>query len=168
MRNLSESLAFVKSQGAYHVKQSDRRDIPPGKAERHQAIAERFGELAAELELMAKDDPSSDGAASAELAIPRQLRLGDISDLPPSLRAELNISQADQSEQQIIDVIRGFDGIAAVDEILVGLWRTHKVEAKRRQLGSKLYRMTRKDLIHSVPKRRGLYSLTPIDGAERR
>ena len=48
--------------------------------------------------------------------------------------------------------------------ILVGLWRSYKVETKRRQLGSKLYRMTRKSLIHSVPKRRGLYSLTPIDG----
>jgi hypothetical protein len=165
MTNLAESLAFVKSQGAYHVKQSSRRDIPSGKAERHEAIAERFGELAQELEFMAEDGPSGDGAASVELVIPRQLRLGDLSDLPASLRAELNISAADQSEQQIIEVIRDFEGVAAVDEILVGLWRKYKVETKRRPLGSKLYRMTRKDMIHSVPKRRGLYSLTPIDGA---
>jgi hypothetical protein len=166
--NVTESLAFVKSQGAYHLKQSGRSDIAPGKASKHQAIADRFDQLAQELERMAHDEGVAEGGPAAVPTVPRQLRLGDLSDLPPSLRAELNISEADQSEQQIIEVIKGFDGVAAVDEILVGLWRRYKVETKRRQLGSKLYRMTRKSLIHSVPKRRGLYSLTPIDGAKGR
>jgi hypothetical protein len=167
MLNLAESLAFVKAQGAYHVKQSDRRDIDPAKSAKHKEIAGRFDALAQELERLGADDNAADANGVAS-TLPRQLRLGDISDLPPSLRAELNISEADQSEQQIIEVIKGFDGIAAVDEILVGLYRKYKVEGKRRQLGSKLYRMTRKNLIHSVPKRRGLYSLTPIDGAKGR
>jgi hypothetical protein len=158
--SVTESLGFVKAQEAYHAKQADRADIAPQKSLRHKEIASRFGQLATELEQIGCEN----GPPEASPLLPgRQLRLGDISDLPPSLRAELNISETDQAEQQIIEVIRGLDGVAAVDEILVGLWRKYKVEGKRRSLGSKLYRMTRKNLIHSVPKRRGIYSLTPIE-----
>jgi hypothetical protein len=159
--NASESLAFVKSQKAYHARQASRQDILPGKAERHEELINAFSDLE---DLLAQRG-SRDEPRSTPTVIPGRLRLGDISDLPPSLKAELNVSEADQAETQILEVIGSFDGFAAVDEILVGLWRKFKVETKRRTLASKLYRMTKKRLIHSVPKRRGFYSLTPINGS---
>ena len=78
--NLAKSLAFVKSQSAYHAKQSGRSDIDPSKAAKHQAIAGRFDELADDIERMVHDDRSPNGSG-AVTRMPRQLKLGDISDL---------------------------------------------------------------------------------------
>ena len=49
-------------------------------------------------------------------------------------------------------------GIASIDEIMVGLWRLTSEEHELEVLASKIYRMTRKDILHSVPGRKGIYS----------
>lgn len=86
-------------------------------------------------------------------------RLGDLSDLPEALRKQIASVRLDDLEEKIIKTIRErFDGIANVDEIIVGLYRDHQyVTEDRRQLANKLYRMQKAGLVESVPKRKGIY-----------
>lgn len=86
-------------------------------------------------------------------------RLGDLSDLPEALRKQIASVKLDDLEEKIIRTIRErFDGVANVDEIIVGLYRDHQyVTEDRRQLANKLYRMQKAGLVESVPKRKGIY-----------
>lgn len=86
-------------------------------------------------------------------------RIGDISDLPEAVRkvvaghSEINV--------QIIDVIRSLDGAANVDEIIVFLFRRHGVmTTSRRELASRLYRMTVLDQLVSIKGRKGVFGLS--------
>lgn len=84
-------------------------------------------------------------------------RIGDLADLPDELKAELQVAKVSELEQEIISVIEGLDGVANVDEILVGLWRCHEKLLKRQYLSNKLYRMGMARQIISVPKKKGVY-----------
>lgn len=88
-------------------------------------------------------------------------RLGDLSDLPEALRKQLSATKLDDLEQKIVDTLRRrFDGVANVDELIVGLYREFGyITDDRRSLASKLYRMCQSGLIASVPKRKGVYKV---------
>lgn len=89
-------------------------------------------------------------------------RLGDLRDLPAELLRQLPSARMDELERQIVDLIGSeFDGVAAVDEIFVALFRRSGVIHDRRKLSSKLYRMvnSKPPLLEAVPKRRGVYRL---------
>ena len=100
---------------------------------------------------------------SADENIPNDLgaavgtRIGPVDDLPAELREQIKSVGIDELERKIIEVVRDFDGIASVDEILVGLYRAHGLIEEREQLTRKLYRMTKKALLAPEPKRRGIY-----------
>ena len=88
-------------------------------------------------------------------------RIGDVSDLPEELLQQLNIAKLDDLETKVVAVLRDkFEGVANVDELMVGLYRGygHLVD-DRRGFSNKLYRMQKAGLIESVPKRKGVYKL---------
>lgn len=85
-------------------------------------------------------------------------RVGDLDDLPEALRRELQIGRMKESEQQIVDVIaNAYDGVANVDEILVGLFRVSGNVHPRQFIANKLYRMAQAGHLVSVPKKKGVY-----------
>ncbi len=68
----------------------------------------------------------------------------------------------DELETQIVIVMKACEGNDAnLDQILVGLYRKFKVAQQRRFLQNKLYRMSKKGLVHQVPGQRAVYTLTP-------
>lgn len=85
--------------------------------------------------------------------------LGDISDLPPELRQELSLPQADELEERIHAVLVSYGGTADLDQILIGLYRRFGEVQKRRFVQNKLYRMSRKSMVFSVPHKRGTYTI---------
>ena len=86
-------------------------------------------------------------------------RIGDTSDLPESLRNELKILKSSTMEGKITDVIDNlYERIATIDEILVGIYREHKVAQKRHLLANKLYRMAKEGSVHAVKGKKGVYS----------
>lgn len=93
-------------------------------------------------------------------------RLGDLSDLPEALRKQIAVAKLDDLEEKIIKTIRDrFEGVANVDEIMVGLYRDHQyITEDRRQLANKLYRMQKAGLVESVPKRKGVYRVQQTEG----
>lgn len=88
-------------------------------------------------------------------------RLGDVSDLPEEVRKQLHAIKLDDLESKIVATLRDrFEGIANVDELIVGLYRDHRhIVDDRRMLANKLYRMCKSGLLESVAKRKGVYKL---------
>ena len=95
--------------------------------------------------------------------LPKNLgrRLGDLSDLPEALRAQIVVAKLDDLEAKIIKTMtERFEGVANVDEIIVGLYRDFEyITEDRRQLANKLYRMQKSSLLDAVPKRKGVYKV---------
>ena len=86
-------------------------------------------------------------------------RLGDISDLPEGLRKLLKSAKLDDFEEKILSTIKTrYDGVASIDEIMVGLYRDFQyVVDDRRMLAGKLYRMTKSGHLERVEKRKGVF-----------
>lgn len=99
--------------------------------------------------------------AQKRLSAPIPKSLGDVSDLPPELLKELSVVETDDLEEQILTVMRACPEDANLDQVLVGLYRKFKVVQTRRFIQNKLYRMSRKELIHAVAGHRATYSLKP-------
>lgn len=96
------------------------------------------------------------------IAAPVPKALGDLTDLPEELLRELSVKRMDDLEEQILTVMRACpDNEANLDQVLVGLFRKFKTVQTRRFIQNKLYRMSQKELIFSVPGQRAVYSLTP-------
>jgi hypothetical protein len=78
------------------------------------------------------------------------------------LLRELSVKKNDELEDQILTVIRACDdGEAGLDQVLVGLYRKFKVVQTRRYIQNKLYRMSKKELVFTMPGHRAAYSLHP-------
>jgi hypothetical protein len=95
-----------------------------------------------------------------EIEIPQNFgrRFGEIDDLPDALKAQLQAIKVGDVEQVIIDMLRDdFEGIANLDEILVGLYRRKREVFERQFISNKLYRMNKAGLVASVPKKKGVY-----------
>lgn len=88
-------------------------------------------------------------------------RFGAIEDLPAALKAQLQAIKVGDIEQVIIDMLRDdFEGIANLDEILVGLYHRKREVFERQFISNKLYRMNKAGLVVSVPKKKGVYRTT--------
>lgn len=85
--------------------------------------------------------------------------LSDMSDLPPEIRKELNISESDKLSMDICKVLEMAGEPLGIDQILIGLYRLKNRAENRAALSRKLYRMTKDEEIISVPKRKGIYAL---------
>ena len=71
--------------------------------------------------------------------------LGDISDLPDELKAELSAIKTDDVEDQIFTIINSCEGKQAnIDTILVELYRRFQGVHKRTYITNKLWRMVNK------------------------
>jgi hypothetical protein len=85
-------------------------------------------------------------------------RVGNLDELPESLRAQLQVGKIGEVEREIITIIRDtFAGIANVDEILVGLYRQTGEVHERQPLANRLYRMGQAGHLISVPRKKGVY-----------
>ncbi len=94
-------------------------------------------------------------------SLPQDLgkRLGELSELPAELKAQLQATKMDELGQQIYDSIKGLDRCANLDEILVALYRKTGKIHKRQYISNKLYRMSRNGGIESVKGKKSVYRI---------
>lgn len=142
---MSKHLESVKDSADFLRSKIDMASTDKGASELSKRVA-------------ALDDAYDHFKSLEALTQPLNPELGDLSDLPSELVEELNVAKADELENQIFTVMSAFGGTATLDQILVGLFRKFKVVQKRRFLQGKLYRMSKSELIWSVPDRKGAYS----------
>ena len=86
-------------------------------------------------------------------------RLGDLKELPEELRKQLQGSKFLELEAEIIEIIEELEGMANIDEILVGYYKKFSKVKKRQFIAGILYRMCRDGLIYSVEGKKGVYKL---------
>lgn len=145
---MPDALVKVKALAADYRKwaKGSEDEGQTARAKRQTGYAEILEDVVQELE----------SARKRLLSVPTEY--GDLSDLPPSVIAQLNLAKIDELEQQMRDIVAAANGKeVGLDSIIIELWRRHKVEQERRFIMNKLYRMAQKGLINSVEGRKGVY-----------
>lgn len=90
----------------------------------------------------------------------------ELEGLPEELLNELSISDADKVEFTIQQIIDDNGGVISLDRLLVDMFKKTGKIYKRNALTSKLYRMSNKGMVFSVPNKKGVYSTSLIEGEE--
>ena len=161
--DLAKHIGFVNEQVAFHQAQAEQYTTSNNerRAHRHLGIADRYRELVALLEQLQAQE-------TAKLNAPSKLALTweEVEGLPEALRAELSISEGDRLEFDIAEIVRDFGGAASLDRLLVELYKRTGEIYGRTWLNNKLYRMMQKQTLFSVPGRKGIYSIEPMDKEE--
>ena len=160
-------IELVKSQLAFHETQAEKFANEPRRADRHHATASRFRVLLSDLEavqalLVAHPDIDQPRTVPPRLSLSWE----EIEDLPPEILSELSISDSDRSEFLIQGAIRELGGVASLDRLIVYLFKSIGESYKRTALNQRLYRMSQKDMVFSVPGKKGVYSLREMSEEE--
>lgn len=165
VEKLASHIEFVKSQIEFQQRQAIRFAQEPRRSRLHIGAVERFKSLLADLELLMNrinENPELLNVRSAVSAPRLGLSWEEIHGLPQELLEELSISESDKTEFIISSLITELGGVASLDRLLVALYRQSGEITKRAALNQRLYRMVQKELICSVPGKKGVYSIHPI------
>ena len=84
--------------------------------------------------------------------------LGDLSDIPDELKAELSAIKTDDLENQIFTIINADGGESNIDTILIELFRRFGVVQRRTYITNKLWRMTQKEGLIWPAEGKGYYT----------
>ncbi len=120
--------------------------------------AKRQGQVADNLELVAAELESA-----RKRLRPLSSDFGDLSDLPEDVLQQLNLSKLDELDQQLRDIVASADGgEVGINQIIIELWRRHRITKSRTYVMNKLYRMAQKGTITSVEGKKGVYCVPKI------
>ena len=159
--DLEALTSFVNEQIGFHQQMADQaeREGNDRRLTRHQTIMARYADL---LMVLFDYRERTRKPSVKRLALTWE----EVHDLPPELLKELSVSDGDKLEFEIIKVMEDMGGVASLDRLLVALYRTTGEVYQRTWLNNRLYRMGQKEMIHSVPGKKGVYSLEPMDKDE--
>jgi hypothetical protein len=172
MKNLAEFVPFVNKQVAVHQGKAKKLvSKEPSISKIHAQLASQFDELRQAIEaavlqpatpIESQSDVNLDDLLSSATAItPRA-----ISGLPPALIEQLQVSESDRINWTILEIIeRTPEKMIALDILLIALYKVTGQIFDRTELGSRLYRLGRKDEVFSVPGRKGVYTTIKQSGA---
>jgi len=157
MDGIEEFVDFVKDQGAFHARQAEKFGADERRRRLHQETSRKFDELCSFL-LRANEMVSTRPVNTHRLGISWH----ELEGLPPELLEELSITDSDRLDYTIVEIMSNLGGVATLDRILIDLYRTTGEIMKRQNLNARLYRMAQKDLVYSVPGKKGVYSTAPV------
>jgi hypothetical protein len=150
MKILADFRPFVKGQMDFHARRARNPQYSTERQKIHQATADDFMAL---LEAIETAPPPT-----VKTSDPLTLLPEDIAGLPPELLAQLNISEGDKLDATIVEVINEAGGTLLLDKILIGLYKKTGEIHQRTQTISRIYRMGKRGLVHSVSGRKGVYT----------
>ncbi len=162
MDKIEEYIDFVNSQLAFHSKRAANSSYNSTRQLLHKQTADKFSNLKKFLE------NCKDNTGHVAFDKPRQLSLSweEIDGLPEELLSELSVTDSDKLDYSIVSLVDQSGGVATLDRILVALYKTNGEIIKRSTLNARLYRMAQKDMIYSVPGKKGVYSTKPLTEEE--
>lgn len=161
MSKLSEFLPFVKAQIAHNERCLKKFKVNSRGWRDCNKRVTQFTQLHDVIEQQDLDSPAQ---PPLNEKLPRlNLLPSDLEGLPPELVAELAISESDQADFQILAAVEANGGIASLDQILIRLFKTTGEIHKRSRLNSKLYRLSQKGMLKSVPGKKAVYALSLFD-----
>lgn len=146
---MSDTLDAVKTLVAEYRRLAKNSEVDdPARAKRQTSVADNLDALILELEIARKR------------LRPLSTDYGDLSDLPEEVLQQLNLAKLDELDQQLRDIVASADGTdVGINQIIIELWRRHKVAKSRTYIMNKLYRMAQKGTITSVEGKKGVYRI---------
>lgn len=159
--NMPHFINFVNEQIDYQVQRSEHYDKQNDavRADAYRKRSEQFRQLAEFIQQNCSQNLSP-------LKPSIYISPDDIKNLPQELLDQLNISDSDRSDFQIIEAIDSVGGIASIDKILIAYYHLTKQIYDRQKLMAKLYRMSVKGMLFSHPHKKGIYSTSEINESE--
>jgi hypothetical protein len=148
---MSDPLETVKNRimhGYEHAAKQCFEDGQHSKGEEFRDLANALAQTISELEQLRK----------ASKPIPL-FEGDDISDLPKELLAELSVTKTETIEDQVFQIVKSAGGKSNIDTILVYLYRNYGEVQTRKYVQNKLWRMAQKEILWSVPGKKGWYTL---------
>lgn len=126
-------------------------------------LAERYRTHLAQLEtvhsfVQENAQPESTGGGGLSFVSNTSLHPSEIKDLPGELIEQLNISESDHQEIQILDIFDKVGGELGLDNLIVALYKETGEIFERQKLTGKIYRMINKGMLYSRPHKKGVYS----------
>jgi hypothetical protein len=172
MSILLKHLPIVKEQWDFHEKMALKPGPNSFRNTLHKTTAQKLAALHADLQVAdaALDGPkpkSESDAPKARGSLQLSLSFEELNGLPQELIDEL--TGADKLDFAIVNAIEDAGGVITLDRLLIALYRKTEEIHKRDFIISRLYRMGQKNLIFSVPGKKGVYSteqLTAEDAAK--
>lgn len=149
---MADALDSVKALVAdYRRLARDSEAENPTRAKRQAQISDNLESVVQELQ------------SARQRLRPLSADFGDLSDLPEEVMQNLNLTKVDELEQQARDIVASADGAeVGLDQIIIELWRRHKVTKSRTYVMNKLYRMAQKGTITSVEGKKGVYCVPKV------
>ncbi len=127
---------------------TEREAGEPSKATELESMAATLTVASAEMERL------------QDMVSPLPASIGNIRQYPDKLRVQLSKGKIDRMDEKIIAVINAREGEADLDQILVGLYLKFEIIERRRYLQSKLYRLSRLNVVAPVPGKAGAFRTT--------
>ena len=165
---LVEHIQLVKDQLGFHERQAVKFEREPHRASVHSRTAEGFRALLADLLKLEDWQAAHPNWMTAPERKAKRLALSweEVEGLPKEILDELSVSEADHAEFNIVSAIRANGGVTSLDRIIVYLHKEFDEYPKRAPLNQRLYRMVQKEMIYSVPGKKGVYSIEPLTEEE--
>jgi hypothetical protein len=167
---LEDHIALVNSQLDYYEGQIERfpPDNPryrPAQIDMYRRLYERHMGLLKYLEAQRarqiQPSPTPQSTPTESSVAPTPESTGDdedLSDLPPELLAQLSGRAKKGSSDPLVQIINDRGGTAALDEILIDLYRRTKEIGVRNVISNKLYRLTKQGFVRAIEGKRGVYT----------
>lgn len=160
METIPRFIKFLKSRQSFQERKM-RQLIKshPDAARKHEEAAKNFSEIVQWLEEYGKTPSSTSSASETPSEDLFSLNPLEIGEFPEEFRQELNISQGDEQDAQVIELLKIANRPLDLNELLIGCWRKFNVQHKRNLLTARLYRLAKRNEVHAVGK--GTYALGP-------
>ena len=158
MKILPEHRSFVKGQLDFHERQSGKWAHDERRQKRHMETAEHFKSLHEYL-LNLEDVCTLAPTKVAPKISSTSVSWEEAQELPHDLLAELSVSETDKAEFEILSILDAQGGTASLDRILVEYYRATGEVVKRATMVNRLYRMASKELVVSLPGKKGVYAI---------
>ena len=174
MSILSQHTPFVKEQIAYYDRMAVKFRAQPDKQKVYIDVATKLRALLEDMENGASQNistshTSKDYSTLSEklpanfFSNPLALAPTDYAGLEKDLLSELNITEGDKLDSVIVDLINAAGGMLVLDKIIIGIFHLTGEKHQRISMTSRLYRMAKKNLVYSVPKKKGVYTTVKPD-----
>ena len=184
MNNISEHIEFVKSQIDHYDGMAIKNRSNPARLNIYIEVSAKLRKLLSDLEeALAQQIAASSSETSLSgnnplqigtlsklppefFSNPFSLSATDIEGLPPELIEELGITPGDKLEIAIVELIKAAGGTIVLAKLIVGLYHVTGESHSRVSLTAKLYRMSKKGLVFSVPNKKGYYTTTKPENGD--
>ena len=180
MKSIQKHIPFVKEQITHYDRMTAKFRSDPNKT-KYTEVAKNLRALLSDMEdcqaqegLSHTAEPLANqdfSAMSAKLPAnffsnPLALLPNDYIGVDKDFLEQLNITESDKLESTIVDLINAGGGTLVLDKILLGLYHLTGEKHQRVQMTSRLYKMAKKKLVFSVPKKKGVYTTIPLEQSE--